>query len=213
MLRGTYYKLEAGYITQIKERGYLLDIKINIMEFNNQIFKKLNSFFIENEFTLTEETNQIIKYQSDKLIISIVYNSRENSNSLWLGSDYLKNFIEIDNELLKIFFDSDLKLENQPKDIFVNKVLLFFKGPGENILKGDEKTIINLEKFKKDQSEKYTSELLDNQNLEAANTAWKEGNYIDVIKYLKKVDKKRISDTFKKKYKIAQKKTSSNTER
>ena len=72
------------------------------------------------------------------------------------------------------------------------------------MLENDDHLLIALEKFNKQRCSEYTKSLAEQQNLEAANKAWKDGNYPDVIKYLKMIDKVNLSVSFMQKYKIAQ---------
>ncbi len=173
------------------------------MEFKKLILEKLNPLFIKFGFRLIEKSKEIVKYELDNLIITIVHNPRENSNTLWVGKEGFKE-VEVDDQVMKEFFNSDLKLSNLPQETFVNNVLLFFLGDGKGVIKGNESDIISLEKFNKKRSKEYTESLLNKQFLEAANKAWREGNYADVIKYLKRVNEKSLTTSFKQKYKISQ---------
>lgn len=177
------------------------------MEFNKLISEKLRPLLIENGFKLTEESKHIVNYKSGSLVVAMVHNPRENSNTLWIGRDGFQE-VEIDNQVMKEFFNSDLKISNLPQETFVNNVFLFFVGDGEGLIKGDESDVISLEKFSERRSSEYTESLINKQFLEAANKAWKEGNYADVIRHLKKVDEESLPTSFKQKYKIAQKRLS-----
>jgi uncharacterized membrane protein YukC len=57
-------------------------------------------------------------------------------------------------------------------------------------------------------SEDYTSNLVERQHLDAADEAWRNENYVDVLKNLDKVEEKKLSKSYMKKYQIAKKKTS-----
>ena len=175
------------------------------MEFNQLISAKLHSLFTEHGLEITEQSKNIVRYQSAVLHISLVHNPRENSNILWVGR---KNFndVEIDNQVMREHFNSDLKLGNLSQETFINNVFLFFMGDGERLLEGDELALISLDKFNEQRSSEYTANLVEKQNLDAANKAWKEGNYLDVIKYLEKINKDDLPESLKQKYKIAQQK-------
>ncbi len=178
------------------------------MEFNQLISEKLDSLFAKHGLAITEQSQNIIKYESKRLLISLAHNPRENSNTLWLGAKWSNDFVEIDDYVMYEFFTSDLKLNDLPQETFVNNVFLFFDGLGQRVLKGDKQVITSLEKFDEIRSKEYTSELIDNQNIEATNKAWKDGNYSDVISYLGKVNEVNLSSSLKKKYEIASKKIS-----
>ncbi len=172
------------------------------MEFNQLIFQKLQSLFTEHGLKMTEQSKYIVRYESNELVISLSHNHRENSNTLWLGR---KNFneVEIDDQIMQEHFGSDLKLSNLSQEIFLNNVFLFFMGDGEKLLEGNERALINLQKFNEQRSQEYTANLIEKQNLEAANKAWANGNYSEVIKYLDKINTDDLPKSFKQKYKIA----------
>lgn len=175
------------------------------MEFNQLISIKLHSLITEHGMEITEQSKNIVRYESAVLHISLVHNPRENSNNLWVGRKHF-NVVEINNQVMQEYFNSDLKLNNLPKETFVNSVFLFFIGEGERLLEGDERALVGLEQFNEQRSLEYTVNLVEKQNLEAASKAWKDGNYSDVIKYLKKINKNDLPESFKQKYKIAQQK-------
>lgn len=173
------------------------------MEFNQLISAKLHLLFTEHGLKLTEQSNDIVRYESALLHISLVQNTRENSNNLWVGTKH-SNAVEIDNQVMQEYFNSDLKLSKLPQETFVNNVFLFFIGEGEMLLEESERALAVLEKFDNQRNSEYTANLVEKQNLEAANKAWKDGNYSDVIKYLENINKDDLPESFRQKYKIAQ---------
>jgi len=177
------------------------------MGFNQLISEKLHFLFINHGLEITEQSKNIVKYESKELVIGLSHNPRENSNTLWVGRKHF-NEVEIDNQVMREHFNSDLKLSNLQQETFVNNVFLFFTGDGEKLLVGNERALVSLENFNEQRSSDYTTNLVEQQNLEAANKAWKDGNYSDVIKYLEKVNKANLPASFKQKYKIAQQKLS-----
>ena len=175
------------------------------MEFNQLISIKLHSLFTEHGMEIIEQSKNIVRYESAVLHISLVHNPRENSSNLWVGRKHF-NVVEINNQVMQEYFNSDLKLSNLPQETFVNNVFLFFIGEGERLLEGNERALVGLEQFNEQRGLEYTVNLVEKQNLEAANKAWKDGNYSDVIKYLEKINKDDLPESFKQKYKIAQQK-------
>lgn len=173
------------------------------MKFNQLISEKLHSLFIEYGLEITEQLKDIVRYESAVLHISLVHNPRENSNTLWVGRKYF-NAVEVNNQIMQEYFNSGLKLDNLPQGKFITNVFLFFIGEGEKLLEGHENVLAGLEKFNEQRSLEYTVNLMEKQNLEAANKAWKDGNYWDVIKYLEKIHEDDLPESFKQKYKIAQ---------
>ena len=182
------------------------------MEFNKLISEKLHPLFTDNGFKLTEQSKHSVDYKSGSLVIAMFHNQFDNSYTLWIGRDCFQS-VEIDNEVMTGFFNSDLKFCNLPRETFVNNVFLFFTGEGESLIKGNESDFISLEKFSDRRSDEYEESQLNEQYLEAANIAWKEGNYTDVIRYLKKINEESLPNSFKLKYKIAQKRIERNRKR
>ena len=178
------------------------------MEFNQLISEKLHSLFTEYGFEITEQLKNIVRYESKILHVSLAHNDRENSNVFLFGSKSSNDFVEMDNQVMKDFFDSDLQIKNLSQEDFVNNVFLFFRNEGKEILQGNDSQLSDLERFDQLRSELYTSKLIEEQTLEAANKAWKEGNYTDVVRHLKKVNEESLPTSFKQKYKIAQKRLS-----
>lgn len=166
----------------------------------------------EHGLEITEQVTNIIRYQSTKLHVSLVHDPRENSNTLWVGKSRF-DIVEIDNRLMRDLYNSDLKLSNLSKEDFVNNVLLFFNGDGEKLLKGNKTDLIRLGKFNVKRSEEYTENLVEKQHLDAADRAWKEGNYLDVLKHLKSVNEEKLTASYKQKYRIAQKRLSNSNEK
>ena len=173
------------------------------MEFKQLISTKLHSLLTEHRMEITEQSENIVRYESAVLHISLVHNPLENSNNLWLGRKHF-NLVEINNQIMQEYFNSDLKLSNLPQETFVNNVFLFFKGEGERLLEENKGALVGLEQFNEQMSLGYTVNLVEKQNLEAADKAWKGGNYSDVIKYLEKINQDDLPESFKQKYKIAQ---------
>lgn len=174
------------------------------MEFNTLIIRKLNSLFIDHGIKRTEEWKNMVKYESDQLIVLLSHNPRENSNTLFVGRK--GNEVEMDNQVMREHFNSDLNLENLSLETFVNNVYQFFTGDGKKLLEGSERALVSLEDFNLQRSSEYTTNLVEQQIFEAANKAWKKENYSDVIKFLDKVNKANLPSPFMKKYKIAQQK-------
>ena len=128
------------------------------------------------------------------------------SNSLWLGSKISGNFVEMNNQVMKEFFNIDLQLDNLSQEDFVNNIFLFFTNEGKVVLRGNESQLLKLEEFDQERSDLYTARLIEKQALEAANEAWKNGNYIEVIKYLEQINEANLSAPQKMQYKLAKRK-------
>ena len=174
------------------------------MVFNQIVSEKLYSLFTEDGLNMIEESKNMVKYESDQLIVLLSHNPRENSNALFVGRK--GNEVEMDNQVMREHFNSDINLENLSLETFVNNVYQFFIGEGKKLLEGSERALVGLEDFNLQRSLEYTTHLVEQQIFEAANKAWKKENYSDVIKFLDKVNKANLPSPFMKKYKIAQQK-------
>ena len=114
--------------------------------------------------------------------------------------------VEIDDDILVKFFHSKLQLSQVPVEVFINNLVLFFENEAQPLLSGDVGRINELEKFDLERSQKYTYDLIEKQNLAAADKAWGNSNYRDFIQVMDKVDKDKLPPSYHLKYKIAQQK-------
>ena len=101
------------------------------MDFNQLISEKLHSLFTECGLEITEQLRNIVRYESKTLHVSLAYNERENSNNFWLGSKLSNDFVEMDDQVMKEFFDSDLQLKHLSQENFVNNIFKFFTYEGK----------------------------------------------------------------------------------
>ena len=70
------------------------------------------------------------------------------------------NTIEIDNKTLKLFFNSELKLNDVTIDVFVKNLVLFFENEGKPLLTGDLTVLDKLENFSLERNIIYTQRFL-----------------------------------------------------
>jgi len=174
------------------------------MIFSQLVLARAGFIFQKYNLKIIEQQDNSLKLQSEYLVIIIAHNQLENSNTLWLGRNDKKiDKVEIDNETLKSFFDSNLKLSQVPIETFINNLVVFFENEAQPLLNGDINLINELEKFDLERSRKYTHDLLVSQNLAAANKAWETSNYKEFIKILDQIDKDDLPSSYRLKYKIA----------
>lgn len=141
------------------------------------------------------------------MVLIFVHNQIENSNTFWIGKDDKKiDKVEIDNKILKAFFNSDLKLSQVPTNIFVNNLILFFENEGKPLLTGNLNMINELEEFDLKRNSIYTQHLLEQQILGTANGTWDKGDYEEFVNLMGQVDMDKLPSSFKLKYKIANQK-------
>ncbi len=172
------------------------------MEFNQLVSDKLGLIFQKNNLHITEQFKNYVKLKSDSVIITLNHNERENSNAFYVGSN--EDFLyPIDEYVLKNAFNSDLKINHLPKEMFVNNLVIFFEGEGKPLIAGNTYALEAVEKYVYKEGDTYTTQLIDKQIIDSADKAWEEGNYRDFIKYLNKTDKKKLPASYGIKYKMA----------
>ena len=177
------------------------------MKFNQLILEKLAVIFQKYHLHYLEQRDNYLKLASDDLEIIITHNQFENSNTLWLGrNNETTSKVEIDNDTLKLFFKSDLKLSQVSLETFISNLVLFFENEAKPLLMGDLNRINELEKFDLKRSQNYTDNLLERQNLEVASKAWEIKDYKTFIGSIDKIDIDKVPESFQLKYKIAKQK-------
>ena len=176
------------------------------MSFSEIILEKLGITFKKYNFNIVEQRDDYLKLHSDNLEIAFSYNQLENSNTFFLNKNLEKTYsIEINNETLKSFFNSDLRLSEVAANTFINNLILFFENEGKPLLMGDLNRINELEKFPLERSRTYTKNILEKQIFEAADNAWDKSNYKEFISLIGQINKDKLPLSYQLKYKIANK--------
>ena len=176
------------------------------MSFSEIILEKLGITFKRYNFNIVEQRDDYLKLHSDNLEITFSYNQLENSNTFFLNKNVEKTHsIEIDNETLKSFFNSDLRLSEVAINLFINNLILFFENEGKPLLIGDLNRINELEKFSLERSRTYTKNILEKQILKAADNAWNKSNYEEFISLIGQINKDKLPLSYQLKYEIANK--------
>lgn len=175
------------------------------MEFNQLVSNRLGLIFQKHNLHVIEQFKNHVKLKSDSVIITLNHDERENSNAFYVGSN--EDFLyPVDEYVLKSAFNSDLKINHVTQEVFVNNLAIFFEGEGKPLIAGNTYALEAVEKYVYKEGEAYTTQLVDKQNLDAANKAWEEGNYKDFIKYLNKTDRQKLPASYELKYKMAHQK-------
>lgn len=175
------------------------------MEFNQLVSNRLGLIFQKHNLHFIEQFKNHVKLKSDSVIITISHDERENSNAFYIGSN--EDFLyPVDEYVLKRAFNSDLKISNVTQEMFINNLAVFFEGEGKPLIAGNTYALEAVEKYVYKEGEAYTTQLVDKQNLDAANRAWEERNYKDFIKYLDKTDRQKLPSSYELKYKMAHQK-------
>lgn len=178
------------------------------MKFSEQILSRLEVDFKTYDLNIVEQRDNYLRLKNIFVIIIIAHNQLEKSNVIWLGKNVEKpDLVEIDNQVLELFFQSNLNLSEVVIEIFLDNLVMFFKNDLKNILLGNMPTIDNLEKFDLERSRKYTQDLLRKQDIVSMDRAWSNEKYDEFIKLMDKTDKSQLPASYSLKYKIAFKKT------
>jgi len=170
------------------------------MDFARRIIEKLNTHFWRYGFHIVEERTDFLKLKSNKITIVFSHDWRGNENNFFFQN------IEINNDALKSFFHSDLKLSQLPIDQFVINLGLFFDNEGKSLMMGDEKKLSEIETFNLVRARKYTNNLIRSQVLPEADRAWHSKDFKNFILLLDKLDIGDLAQSYKLKYEIAKKK-------
>lgn len=158
------------------------------------------------DFKVIEEGANNIRFESSELKISIVHDSRERSNTLWIGRNTTGAIqIEISNDILKNFFHTQIVLQPIPASEFIRNIALLFMKELNKILRGDLAEIEALESFSENESKMYTRNLVNSQLLIEADKAWEDKDFRAFIKAIDKVSKKILPIAYQSKYEYAKK--------
>ncbi|RRQ46497.1 hypothetical protein [Chryseobacterium sp. SC28] len=174
------------------------------MDFNIQIKTQLFPIFQRYGFEIVEEFKNVLRFQSSITKINIVHNPFENSNTIWVGKRGKTDMIEINNNLLILFFNSLLNLDKVSVEVFINNLVIFFENEGESLLIGNK--INDLEKFDLERSKIYTQNLLNQQNINAADKAWQQNDYENFVNIINGLNYEKLPKPYLLKYKIAKQK-------
>ncbi len=173
------------------------------MEFNTLIKEELLPILEKVDFRLSQEFENIIRFESSFLQINIVYNDYEKSNFIEVGN---KNNIlyPLNDSVVKNVFKSELPIDQVTPNIFVRNLgLIFEKSPGLEILKGNIKKLVD---YVEKESNDYTLEIVQRQTLETASKAWEKNNYKAFVKIIDEIGIEKLPKSYQLKYKMAKQK-------
>jgi hypothetical protein len=150
----------------------------------------------------TQVYGPTITFKSEQVIVKIVHNTLENSNALYAAKD-ARFLFPVDEKLIKTVFGAKVKIDFVPPVTFVNNLTDFFTHEGRSLLTGDNNVLKAIEEYVYAISKRYTDELVNKQHLDAADKAWKEGDYSTFVHYLDKTNRAELSSAYALKYKMA----------
>ena len=131
------------------------------MSFDQIILEKLGFLFDTYGLKVKERRTSYLKLQTGNLEVTFSHNTLERSSTFWVRKMIEKtNTIEIYNKTLKLFFNSELKLNDVTIDVFVKNLVLFFENEGKPLLTGDLTVLDKLENFSLERNIIYTQRFL-----------------------------------------------------
>jgi len=175
------------------------------MEFNQLVREKIVPLFKGYKFLVVEEYENYFRFESNFVEATISYNELDRTSLFEIGK-VGESLYPLNDKLIKQVFGSDTKINQVTKEIFVDNIALFLKSNGSALLRDDESKLLELKIFSEKESEVYTFQILQEQNLAAANKAWENGNYKEFIKIIDQTNKDKLPSSYQLKYKIAKQK-------
>ena len=172
------------------------------MDFSLLIEDKLSRIVQEHNLQIVARSRNYLKLSSELVTIVFSYDERENSCSLFAGARE-NSLYPIDDYILKNAFDSHLTINQSTKEVFAEQIATFFEQKGKPLISGSTQALKALEKYVRKESEEYTAQLINQQQLDAASMAWDNGDYDEFVKYINKIDRQKLPSSLKRKYKIA----------
>ncbi|MGN6568266.1 MAG: hypothetical protein ACTHJ0_09950 [Flavipsychrobacter sp.] len=177
------------------------------MTFSENLINKLQPIIDEYHLLVKNMENDSVNLLSDHVKINIVYNKREESNTLWIGPNNDHDFgAEIDNSILKDVFHTNIELGNVSNSVFIDNLLLFFRQEGNKLFTDNSRKIDQLIQYNEIKNQNYTNDLITKQQLALADQSWAKQDYRSFISFLEKIDKLRLPQSYYLKYKMALKK-------
>ncbi|UAY53041.1 hypothetical protein [Ferruginibacter albus] len=169
------------------------------MNFEQSIFP-LTEFLIDNKFSITKKEQYFIKYSTNSVVITIAYVNLEHLFYIHVGQNS-KSLIELTPISIKeVFEDDNFRLQSS---LTIDNLISFLKGIGKCLLLGDKKIFKALNEFSESQVTKYTKQIIQSQNIKAADKAWGQKDYVAFIKCIDRTEKELLAESYLKKYRIA----------
>lgn len=160
----------------------------------------LTPIFEDHGFKCVESYTNYARFESEFISIAIIHDKREMSNLLSIG-ELNGDLHFLDSEILKHIFNYDMG-KIRPKE-FSKFWTDFLLTEGKGILTGDLNKIKELNNYQNKRAKKYTTDLIRDQNLRAANQAWDQMDYLLFIKHIDLLDKDSLPKSYALKHKIA----------
>lgn len=175
------------------------------MKFNKIINENIRKILDHNGFILDEEYTGYLKFINGEIIIVLAYYDYDKTYSFNFGIKGF-NVIEINNKILKNFFKTDILFENLAINDFYKSVELFLKENLEFLVFNYTTLYKTIEYESLSASHNYTRIIIDRQNKELLDKAWKDMKYNEFIKMVESNGLENYPNSYKLKYKIAKNK-------
>jgi len=173
------------------------------MDFNELVKKQLLPIFQKEGFDITEEYKNIIRFESFKMKINIVFNDYEKMAFIEIGKKG-NTLYPLSDKIVANVFNSELQIENVVPEIFIGNIAFIFKqSKGIDILNGD---IGFLTEFSNVEILNYNIELAQKQTLGIATEKWKNKDYEGFINEIDKISVDKIPLSYLSKYNFSKKK-------
>jgi hypothetical protein len=172
------------------------------MEFNQLGRGELLPVLAANGFFIVEEYDYAFRFRSATVMLSVSYNVLDRTALLEAGSvgGYL---YPVDDDVIKNVFGSPIKIEQVTMEVFLHHVVLFLKGVGSAILRGDRGALDKIKRFVEDKSKNHTAKVVEKQTLTQVDEAWSNGGYADVVRLMGKLRIEELPSSYQLKYKMA----------
>lgn len=169
------------------------------MNFEQSIYP-LTEFLANNNFSITKKEQHFIEYSTNSAIIIAAYANLEYLFYNHVGQNS-KSLVELTPIAVKeIFKDDSFQLQST---LTIENLIFFLKTVGKSILLGDKKIFKELNDFSERQSRECTKQIIQLQNIQGADKAWTQKDYINFIKCIDRTEKDLLPESYLKKYKIA----------
>jgi len=174
-----------------------------------QSISPLTEFLTDNNFSVTKKEQHFIEYSTNSAIITVGYAKLEYLFYTYVGQSS-KSLVELTPIVVKeVFKDDSFILQST---LTIDNLISFLSSVGKPIILGDKKTFNELNEFSERQSREYTKQIIQLQNIQGADKAWTQKDYINFIKCIDRTEKDLLPDSYLKKYKIAVNKLQRQTE-
>ena len=178
------------------------------MNFNQIIKNRIYSTLNKLRFELLDEYDSVgfgnsIRFKSDCLIISIIFDKRE--RLFYISIEENNHSYPLTDSVINKLFDLNSYIDKQSDiNIFADNLYSLLQNPKvQKMICGD---IEKLKEISYENSHEYTNKMLLEQQVKIASKAWDDRDYrmfIEVIDKLKMID---LPKSYQLKYEIAKKK-------